>query len=199
MQSNLPLGTKLYHKIKYYRENPHEVPENCRKLVIDEGRKRGEGSKRGEGPDSGYYQPTPQASGSGYPDYPTSYNDGSTSRFGADHYGQSIYQPSGSANASYTRDQPAVNNTSGTNVGQPSGYNQYPSQSGGSGYPQYATGGQQYDHRNERTDRTYGDANKGESSMNTVEPRYQERTPAPRNSTASDIRPSRKRKEPSRR
>ncbi|KAF7935369.1 uncharacterized protein EAE97_008276 [Botrytis byssoidea] len=185
MQKNLPPGAMLYPKIKYYRENPYEVPENCRALVIAEGR------KRGEIPDSGYYQPTNKASGSGYSNYPT-YDDGSTSGYGADHYGQSIYQPSGSGNVSYTRDQPAVNDTSGTNNYQPSGFNQYPYPSGGSGYNKFAAGGQQYDHGNEKADGSYSDVNTSEPNIITAEPQHQERIPAPRDSTASGSRSSRK-------
>ncbi|TGO41127.1 hypothetical protein BHYA_0026g00340 [Botrytis hyacinthi] len=183
----------VYHKIKYYRKNPYDVPENCRALVI------AEGQKRGEIPDSGYYQPTTQASGSGYPDYPTSYHDGSTSGYGAGHYGQSLYQPIGSGCVSYTRDQSAVNDTSGANDYQPSGHNQYPSQSGGSGYPQFAAGGQQYDHGNERANGSYGDVNTNEPRIITADPQHQKRIPAPHDSTASDSRPSRKGKERSHR
>ncbi|TGO12504.1 hypothetical protein BTUL_0087g00170 [Botrytis tulipae] len=145
MQKNLPPGAMLYRKIKYYRENPYE---------------------RGEIPDSRYYQPTNQASGSGYPDYPTTYDDGSTSVYGAGHYGQSIYQPSGSGNVSYPRDQPAVNDTS--------------------------AGGQQYDHGNEKADGSYSDVNTSEPNIITAEPQHQERIPAPRDGTASGSRSSRK-------
>ncbi|TGO63276.1 hypothetical protein BCON_0014g00650 [Botryotinia convoluta] len=149
--------------------------------------------------DSGYYQPTSQASGSRYPDNPTSYDQGSTSAYGADHYGQPLYQPSGSGNISYRSDQPSVYATSGTDGYQPSGYNQYTSQSGGSGYPEFAADGQQYDHGNERADVPYGDVNTSEPKIINFEPQHQERTPAPRDSTASGSRSSRKAKERSRR
>ncbi|KAF7897950.1 uncharacterized protein EAF01_008916 [Botrytis porri] len=149
--------------------------------------------------DSGYYQPTTQASGSRYPDNPTSYDQGSTSGYGADYCGQSNYQPSGSGNNPYKRDQPSVYDTSGTSGYQASGYDQYPSQSGRSVDPGYAAGGQQYDHENERTDESYGGVNTSEQNIITAEPQNQERTPAPRDSTASGSRPSRKGKERSRR
>ncbi|TGO67204.1 hypothetical protein BOTNAR_0046g00060 [Botryotinia narcissicola] len=191
------LANYLYHRIRFGREtslnlkriakeNPYEVPEDCRALVIAEGR------KRGEIPDSGYYQPANQASGSGYPEYPTTYDDGSTSGYGAGHYGQSIYRPSSSGNVSYTRDPPAVNDTSGTNNYQPSGFNQYPYPSGGSGYNQFAAGGQLYDHGNEKADGSYIGVNTSEPNIITAEPQHQERIPAPRDSTASGSRSSRK-------
>ncbi|KAK6597140.1 hypothetical protein H4I95_09411 [Botrytis cinerea] len=167
--------------IKYYRENPHEVPESCRASVIAEARKRGE-----------IPQLTTQASGSRYQDNPTRFDEGSTSGHGADNYGQSTYQPSGSGNDFYRGDQNSVYNTSGTYGYQSSEYNQYSSQPSGSRY----LGDQQYDHGDLSADVPYSDVNTSEPNIITAEPRHQERTPAPRDNRASGSRPSRKGKEP---
>ncbi|TEY37769.1 hypothetical protein BOTCAL_0510g00050 [Botryotinia calthae] len=119
MQRNLPPGTMLYRKIKYYRENPHEVPESCRASVIAEARKLGE---------------IPQASTDGrYPHH---------ERYGQFPYEEAVYQPteravaSGSGTYSYTQNQRPVHDTGYAD----SGYNQHTSQPSGSRYP----GGQQY-------------------------------------------------------
>ncbi|KAF7944414.1 hypothetical protein EAE96_010810 [Botrytis aclada] len=228
MQRNLPHGNMLYCETKYYRENPHEVPENCRASVIAEARKRGK-TPHGQYPygesvyqpedsavasgsgtyshaqiqssnhdtghaDSGYYQPTTQAGGSRYPDNSTSSDEGSTSGYGAEHYGQSSNQPSGSGNTLYGRDQPSVYDPSGTGNYQANAYNQYTSQSGGSGHPGYPAGGQQYNRGDERANEPYGNVKTNVPNIIAVEPRHQERTPASRDNTASGSRSSKKEK-----